>query len=174
MLCNIQYTLGINQIPVSTKWQCCQGWWSLFFEAELPGVVLKPFHSRQVLVWHSQKTEITWPSWSPISWWILKKDSQCCSLPTHCLPLIHVLLTGEGYPVWLLLLTQHMSFDSFYQKVCFSLVLTLLAVCGRAHWVSNRNREPTSSYPVFSFQLKHGVATLSKHHSLSLLPWSIN
>lgn len=95
MLCNIQYTLGINQIPVSTKWQCCQGWWSLFFEAELPGVVLKPFHSRQVLVWHSQKTEITWPSWSPISWWILKKDSQCCSLPTHCLPLIHVLLTGR-------------------------------------------------------------------------------
>lgn len=125
----------------------------------------KPFHSRQVLVWHSHKTEIMWPSRSPISWWILKKHSQCCCLPTHCLPLIHVLLTGEGYPVWLLLLTQHMSFDS-YQKVCFSLVVTLLAMCGRAHWVSNRNREPTSRDPVFSFQLKRGVATLSEHHAL--------
>lgn len=107
------------------------------------------------------------PSRSPISWWIWKQHSQCCSLPTHSLPLTHVLLTGEGCPVWLLLLMQDVSFDSFYQKVCFSLILMRPTLCG-GHTGSPTEQEPTSSYPGFSFQLKYSVLSLSKHNTLSL------
>lgn len=51
---------------------------------------------------------------------------------------------------------QYMSSDSYW-KVVFSIVMVLLVPCAKAHWVSNRNKEPTSSYLISSFQLKHSV-----------------
>lgn len=49
----------------------------------------------------------------------------------------------------------------------------LLAVCAKAHCVSKRNKDPTSSYPMYSFQLKHCVVKWSNCPPLSL-PTVIN
>lgn len=132
-------------------------------------------------MWHVHKTRTMWHSSSPIARYILKKAQSV--LPPFCHSAatgVHTPLTShpcpsdvEGYPCVLAAAAQYVSSDSYW-KVFFSIVMVLLVPCAKAHWVSNTNKEPTYSYLIYSFQLKHSVVKLYKLHPLSLPTWSVN